>query len=108
MVFVMNIGESVRLIRQVAQLTQEEMAARLQITSNYLSLLENGKATPRLSLLKRIEACFDVPASFIVWNAHFAGQKSDPEISERYRRLGEQMTELAITLVRRRQLAEGP
>ena len=84
------------------------MAERLEITSNYLSLLENGKATPRLSLLNRIEACFDVPASFIVWNAHFAAQKGDPDISDRYRRLGEQMTELAITLIKRRQIAEGP
>jgi transcriptional regulator with XRE-family HTH domain len=98
----MSIGHSIRLIRQVAQLTQEEMAERLHITSNYLSLLENGKATPRLQLLKQIEEQFDVPASFIVWNAHFTGRQTDPELSERYRRLGEQMTELAITLIRRR------
>jgi transcriptional regulator with XRE-family HTH domain len=97
----MSIGQSIRLIRQVAQLTQEAMAERLHITSNYLSLLETGKATPRLQLLKQIEDQFDVPASFIVWNAHFAARKNDPELSERYRRLGEQMTELAITLIRR-------
>jgi transcriptional regulator with XRE-family HTH domain len=102
----MNIGESIRLIRQIAQLTQQEMADRLNITSNYLSLVENGKSTPGLQLLKRIEENFDVPASFVLWNAHFVARNSDPEMSERYRRLGEQMTELAITLIRRRQGSE--
>jgi transcriptional regulator with XRE-family HTH domain len=103
----MRIGETIKLIRQVAGLTQEQMADRLQITSNYLSLLENNKATPKLALLDRIQDRFDVPASFIVWNAHFQSRKTDPELSERYRRLGEQMTELAITLIKRRRLADG-
>jgi transcriptional regulator with XRE-family HTH domain len=104
----MNIGETIKLIRQVAGLTQEQMADRLKITSNYISLIENDKATPKLALLKRIEEQFDVPTSFIVWNAHFKTRKTDPDLSERYRRLGEQMTELAITLIKRRQLAEEP
>lgn len=102
----MNIGESIRLIRQIAGLTQEEMAKQLDITANYLSLLENDKAVPRLSLLRRIEERFDVPAAFIVWNANFQARRTDPELSERYRRLGEQMVELATTLIRRRQRAE--
>lgn len=103
----MNIGETIKLIRQVAGLTQEQMAERLEITSNYLSLLENNKATPTLALLKRIEDRFGVPTSFIVWNEHFATRTTDPDLSDRYRLLGEQMTELAITLIRRRQLGEG-
>jgi len=99
----MNIGDTLRLIRQVAGLTQEQMARRVAITSNYLSLLENDKATPKLSLLKKIEDQFDVPTSFIVWNTSFQKRKKrDAELSERYRRIGEQMTELVITLIRRR------
>src|SRR2546427_790735 len=48
----MNIGRTIKLIRQVAGLTQEQMAERLDIASNYMSLLENDKATPKLSLLR--------------------------------------------------------
>jgi transcriptional regulator with XRE-family HTH domain len=103
----MKIGEAIKLIRQVAGLTQEQMAARLGITSNYVSLLENEKATPKLSLLQRIEDQFDVPRSFILWNSHFETRKNNADLSERYRKLGEQMTELAITLIKRRQSAEG-
>jgi transcriptional regulator with XRE-family HTH domain len=103
----MKIGSTIRLIRQVAGLTQQQMADRLEITSNYLSLLENDKATPKLGLLGRIEKQFDVPPSFVLWNSQFESRKSDTEISERYRRLGEQMAELAITLIKRRQEA-GP
>jgi transcriptional regulator with XRE-family HTH domain len=104
----MNIGRTIKLIRQVAGLTQEQMAERLRITSNYVSLLENDKATPKLSLLRRIEQEFDVPSSFIVWNARFQTHHPNPDLSERYRRIGEQMTELAITLIKRRQEAKAP
>src|SRR5882724_4792647 len=102
----MNLGDTIKLSRQVAGLTQQQMAERLDITSNYLSLLENGKATPKLSLLKRIEGQFDVPTSFIVWNSEFQTLRTELDLTERYRRLGEQMTELAITLIKRRQQAE--
>ena len=104
----MSIGQTIKLIRQVAGLTQEQMAERLSITSNYMSLLENSKATPKLALLQRIELEFDVPTSFIVWNARFQTQHSDPALSERYRRIGEDMTALAITLIKRRQEANTP
>lgn len=100
----MNIGSMIKLIRQIAGLTQHQMAIELDITPNYLSLLENDKATPKLALLKRIEQRFEVPTSFIVWNAKFETRKNDPELSDRYRRIGEQMTELAITLIKRRQM----
>jgi transcriptional regulator with XRE-family HTH domain len=103
----MNIGGTIKLIRQVAGLTQDELATRLDITSNYVSLLENNHATPKLALLTRIESEFDVPAAFILWNSKFESKKNDRDLSERYRKLGEQMTELAITLIRRRRGAEG-
>src|SRR5437870_1318252 len=97
----MNIGESIKLVRAIAGLTQEEMATRLDVTTTYLSLLENGKAKPSLSFLERVENEFGVPKSFLVWNTHFQSKTKDPALSERYRLLGEQMLELAMTLIRR-------
>src|SRR5690348_3394811 len=98
----MNIGNSIKLVRTIAGLTQEEMAARLAITSNYLSLVENEKAKPSLALLQRIQEEFDVPPSFLLWNAHFQSRQLDPDLRERYQKLGEQITELATTLIRRK------
>jgi len=97
----MNIAESLRLVRAIAGLTQMDMAKRLDVSPTYLSLLENGKSKPSLSFLERVEREFGVPKSFLVWNSHFQSKTKDPALSERYRLLGEQMLELATTLIRR-------
>lgn len=101
----MNIGESIKLVRSIAGLTQEQMAARLAISINYLSLVENGRAKPSLTVLERIQSAFDVPVSFLLWNAQFQSKQQDAEITERYRKLGENMMELATTLIRRKMRA---
>jgi len=98
----MNIGNSIKLVRTIAGLTQEEMASRLGITSNYLSLVENEKGKPSLTLLEKIQDQFDVPPSFLLWTARFESRSHDPDITERYQKLGEQITELATTLIRRK------
>jgi transcriptional regulator with XRE-family HTH domain len=97
----MNIGESVRLVRAIAGLTQGEMAKRLDVTTTYLSLVENDKSNPSLSFLDRVEMEFGVPKSFLVWNSQLQSKTKDRDVSERYRLLGEQMLELATTLIRR-------
>ena len=103
----MQIGNSLRLVRSIAGLTQDEMAAQLGITPSYLCMLEKSKARPSLVLLQEIEKHFDVPASFLVWNAHFESKRSDPDVSERYRKIGEQLLELATTLIRRKTHSKG-
>jgi transcriptional regulator with XRE-family HTH domain len=97
----MEIGESIKLVRAIAGLTQEQMANRLDVSATHLSLVENGKSNPSLSLLQRVEDEFGVPKSFLVWNSHFQAKTKDPALSKRYRLLGEQMLELATTLIRR-------
>jgi hypothetical protein len=67
-----------------------------------LSLVENEKAKPSLGLVNKIEQEFDVPAAFLLWNADFQSRQDDSDLSERYKKLGEQMRELVTTLVRRK------
>lgn len=61
-----NIGRSIKFVRVAAELRQGDMAERLDISQNYLSLLENNKAEPSLSLLRRICSEFNVPLSFLL------------------------------------------
>jgi transcriptional regulator with XRE-family HTH domain len=97
----MNIGESVRLVRAIAGLTQSEVAKRLDVTTTYLSLVENGKSKPSLAFLDRVENEFGVPKSFLLWSSNFQLKAKDRDLSKRYRLLGEQMLELAMTIIRR-------
>lgn len=48
------IGRKIKEFRVVAQLTQEKVAERSNITTVYLSRIENGKVTPTLDTLATV------------------------------------------------------
>ena len=76
-----NIGRSIKFVRVAAGIKQGEMAKRLDISQNYLSLLENNKAEPSLSLLRRMSSEFKVPVSFLLLEASHDFESDDPEMN---------------------------
>jgi transcriptional regulator with XRE-family HTH domain len=60
----MNLGQATRLIRTASGLRQNEIAKRLHVTANYISLVENGKREPSVSFLRELARVFNVPVSF--------------------------------------------
>jgi transcriptional regulator with XRE-family HTH domain len=56
-----RIGKTMRAIRAMKGLTQSEMAARLEISQNHLSNLENGKREPGILLLSRFSKLTQIP-----------------------------------------------
>jgi len=75
-----DIGRSIRFVRVAAGIRQGEMAKRLDISQNYLSLLENSKAEPSLALLRRISAEFNVPMSFLFLESTADFESDEPEM----------------------------
>lgn len=75
-----NIGRSIKFVRVAAGIKQGEMAKRLDISQNYLSLLENNKAEPSLSLLRRMSAAFNVPVSFFMLESSVDFESDEPEV----------------------------
>jgi transcriptional regulator with XRE-family HTH domain len=63
------------------------MARRLNISQNYLSLLENNKADPSMSLLKKISETFGVPTSFLLWEDAMPPKGKTREVTEKYNRI---------------------
>ncbi len=59
-----RLGEAVRLLRRRAGLTINELAARAQLSSAMVSLLERGRATPSLRTLRLLGLALDVPVSY--------------------------------------------
>lgn len=57
-----NFGRHLRNKREVAALSQEQLAALLEVDRTYISLLECGKRNPSLSLIHRI--CIALECSF--------------------------------------------
>ncbi|HWY05423.1 MAG TPA: helix-turn-helix transcriptional regulator [Candidatus Acidoferrales bacterium] len=60
----MELGKAIKLVRTASGRRQGEVAESLGVTSNYLSLVENGKREPSVSFLKRLGATLGVPVGF--------------------------------------------
>ena len=50
----MSIGEKIRHLRTICQLTQEELADRCDLTKGFISQLENDLNSPSISTLTDI------------------------------------------------------
>ena len=56
----MNLGDSIRKIRQIKGLSQGEMQKRTGILRSYLSRVENGHTIPSLATLQRLASAMEV------------------------------------------------
>jgi transcriptional regulator with XRE-family HTH domain len=62
----MSIGEALRLIRSINDLTQKELADELDLSSSYVSELERNNRDPSLSVLQKYAEFFEVPVSSLL------------------------------------------
>jgi len=97
-----NIGKGIKFVRIASGIRQGEMAKRLNISQNYLSLLENNKAEPSIGLLKKISETFGVPASFLFWEDVMPLEGETPEVTEKYKRIRSLVHELQELRISRR------
>jgi transcriptional regulator with XRE-family HTH domain len=65
----MNIGSTLKLLRVASDLKQSSLAKDLNITANYLSLVENGKKEPSLTFLKKFSQRLNIPLGYFLWIA---------------------------------------
>jgi transcriptional regulator with XRE-family HTH domain len=64
----MNLGQATKMMRTASGLRQNEVASRLGVTANYISLVENGRREPSVSFLRELARVFNVPVGlFFLW-----------------------------------------
>ena len=74
----MKLGTAIKLIRTSSGLKQKQVATKLGVTSNYISLVESGNREPSVSLLKKLAAILGVPVGlFFLWD------EDDPAASKK-------------------------
>lgn len=56
----MKLGEKIKQIRKSKGMSQEQLAAILNVNRNYLSRIENGKSEPTSGVLKHIAQIFNI------------------------------------------------
>jgi transcriptional regulator with XRE-family HTH domain len=65
-----QVASAVRDLRHVRNLSQRQLAARMNVPRTYISKIENGKAMPTLSSLDRLAKALEVDISALLRDAH--------------------------------------
>lgn len=60
------IGRRIKIAREEAHITQEELAARIGCTPQHISAIERGVKTPKLETFVTIANTLNVPSDFQV------------------------------------------
>jgi len=64
----MTLGSAIKLIRTAKGVKQRALATELNVSANYLSLLEGGKREPSISFLRALARELEVPIGmFFLW-----------------------------------------
>ncbi len=62
----MKLGLALKVIRTASGMKQKDIAAKLHVTPNYISLLESGRREPSISFLKRLAKLLKVPTGLLL------------------------------------------
>jgi transcriptional regulator with XRE-family HTH domain len=64
--------------RRAFRFTQEDLGRKIGVSGSYISTLESGKASPRVSELEDLAACFRTTAMAMLEEAARAGERFVP------------------------------
>jgi transcriptional regulator with XRE-family HTH domain len=84
----LQVARAVRDLRLERNLSQRQLAGRMQVPRTYISKIENGKATPTLSSLERLAVALEVDICKLVHdsrsrrNEETANIFADPFLAE--------------------------
>lgn len=92
------IGARVRQLREAADLTQEELGARSNLTPKFISKVENGHANPSIGVLARLCVGFNLPMS--VFFAEVPGSDLERDLAEVTLLLSGESTEVRAQALR--------
>lgn len=62
----MNIGQAIKTLRLKNNLTQTQLAEKCGMSTNAVSMLENGKTFPPKPTIERMCEVFGIPQSYLL------------------------------------------
>ena len=91
----MNLGNAIRFFRTQRGMTREVLADKANLSTSYISLLEQNKRDPAFSTIENIANQIGVPTSILLFLA------SDPaELSSLDQQLAEKLSYTALQFIR--------
>lgn len=73
----MDLALRIKLFRVSAELKQQEVAEALEVTTNFVSMIERGKREPTLKYLRAFAKLVNVPVSVLLWEPPDKGTKTN-------------------------------
>ncbi len=89
------IGTTLRMLREHAGYRQHELAVKVGVSSNYISLVENQRKEPSLRFLQRVASELRIPVSTFFWDDAQSHEYDDPELKQ----ISEALNELHWKLI---------
>ncbi len=65
----MNYGQGIRAWRKQKGWTQDELAEKVNMSVNAISLMERGETDPHKSTLEAMALAFEIPISYLIYFA---------------------------------------
>lgn len=90
----MNLALKLKLFRVAAGLKQQDVAEALDVTVNYVSMIERGKREPTLKYLKAFSRLAKVPLAVLLWEPPAKGE-TKADNADLYARLSALMAQYA-------------
>jgi transcriptional regulator with XRE-family HTH domain len=75
-----NVARAVRKLRHEGSMSQRQLAGRMQVPRTYISKIENGKAIPTLSSLKRLADALGTPIASLVQDARSQREQARADV----------------------------
>lgn len=88
------IGKTIKFLRIAKGIKQSELAERLNVSTNYISLVENDKREPSLSLIKELANIFDIPVGLIFFDLDMEKRELDIQEKELLMKMRDLMLEI--------------
>lgn len=82
-----SVGSILKALRVAKNISQGEMAQKLEVSQNFLSLVENDKKTVSLTTLTSFAEKLNISKEFIL----IAASDIPPELTERQKKFFEKM-----------------
>jgi len=75
----MSVGRAIKFARVAAGIRQKDLADRLDVSPNYLSLVENDKREPSMSFLRNLADEMAIPLGLLFVNVDSDLSEVSPE-----------------------------
>lgn len=73
------IGKTIKFLRIAKGLKQSDLAERVKVSTNYISLVENDKREPSLSFLKVLASTLDIPVGLLFLELDMSKKEVSPQ-----------------------------